>query len=333
MAYLVAQADVRRIPLPDKSVDLVLGSPPYLDCRHYLENGKKIGIARKIDAWVAWMLEVTAECLRVSRGAVVWVAAGKTDKRSYQPACEGLMWEWAKAGGSMYRPCYWHRNGIAGSGGDQWFRADVEYIMCFKRAGPLPWTDNTACGHPPKWAPGGAMSHRISDGTRVNQWGPASRSGSGRRKDGTMKGSERPSHVFCKAGSPRRGNGERDPQVYVPPAISNPGCLFHTNAGGGNMGNPLAHDNEAPFPEALVEPFMKSLCPPGGSCLDPFSGSGTTAAVAHRLGRVGIGFDLRRSQCELGTRRIERPHAAPVKRVAKEASDSPLLDFFGMGGT
>ena len=29
------------------------------------------------------------------------------------------------------------------------------------REGKLPWSDNTACGHPPKWAPGGEMSHRL----------------------------------------------------------------------------------------------------------------------------------------------------------------------------
>ena len=97
------------------------------------------------------------------------------------------MWEWFRqhsgsgvyqdgielpgTAGSAYRPCYWHRVGISGSGGDQWFRADVEYAMCFKRPGPLPWSDNTAMGHPPKWAPGGEMSHRLSDGTRCNPVG------------------------------------------------------------------------------------------------------------------------------------------------------------------
>ena len=91
--HLFAQADAVRLPLPDASVDLVIGSPPYLEARLYLEEGVELGIARDIDAWIAWMLEVTAEALRVTRGAVIWVCAGSTKDRDYQPAAEGLLWE------------------------------------------------------------------------------------------------------------------------------------------------------------------------------------------------------------------------------------------------
>ena len=44
--WLLAQADARRLPLPDRSVDLVFGSPPYVDARLYLEDGKDLGISR-----------------------------------------------------------------------------------------------------------------------------------------------------------------------------------------------------------------------------------------------------------------------------------------------
>jgi len=71
------------------------------------------------------------------------------------------------------------------------------------------------------------------------------------------------------------------------------------------MGHDLAHANEAPYPEKLCEFFIKSLCPPGGIVYDPFSGSGTTVATAQRLGRIGIGSDVRFNQCELGRRRID----------------------------
>lgn len=71
------------------------------------------------------------------------------------------------------------------------------------------------------------------------------------------------------------------------------------------MGSPLASLNEAPFPESLAEFFVRSFCPPGGTVLDPHSGSGTTIAVAERLGRKGIGIDVRESQVELSGRRLE----------------------------
>jgi len=347
VSHLFAKADAAAIPLPDQSVDLVFGSPPYTDARLYLEAGIDLGISRDTDGWVAWMLAATEEALRVSRGCVVWIAWGPTRDRNYQPACEGLMWEWFKRGGSAYRPCFWHRVGISGSGGDQWFRADVEYAMCFKRSGPLPWTDNTAMGHPPKWAPGGEMSHRMSDGTRCNQWG-GHENQSDRGPDGVLKKrTVKPSHRIetrAEAGGRRKaavaqGLGKtmspRDSSVwaegdergewnYVPPAIANPGCLIKTTTGGGQLGWDGAHENEAPFPAELAEWFVRSLCPPGGTVLDPFSGSGTTVSVANAHGRHGIGLDLRMSQCRLGTRRLERPHQI-VPRVQK-AEHFPLFD-------
>jgi hypothetical protein len=71
------------------------------------------------------------------------------------------------------------------------------------------------------------------------------------------------------------------------------------------MGSMLAHENEAPFPERLAEFFLRSFCPSGGVVLDPFSGSATVAAVAQRWDRHAFGLDLRRSQAELGHRRVK----------------------------
>lgn len=309
-SYLLAMADAIRLPLPGKSVDLVFGSPPYIDARTY-----GIGAKRKCAAWVKWMLDVTTECQRVSAGPVVWVAAGGHRGRNYQPACEGLMWEWWRRGGDcqLYRPCIWHRIGIPGSGQDDWFRADTEYVMCFKRRGPLPWSDNTAMGHIPKWAPGGEMSHRLSSGTRRNQWGGGEKSGGHRTTNGGITKYVRPSH---RMHTKRDANGNMQSQAYDSPDLANPGNLIKTKVGGGHLGHNLAHENEAPFPEALARFFVISLCRPGGLILDPFSGSGTTASVAVRNGRRALGFDIRQNQCELGERRISdqlcqqgRPHA------------------------
>ncbi len=330
MSHLFLQGNALRIPLADQSVDLVFGSPPYMEARLYLEDGKDIGIARNVGDWVDWMLGVTEEALRVSRGAVVWVAAGVTRDRNYQPACEGLMWEWHKRGGHAYRPCYWHRVGIPGSGGNQWFRADVEYVMCFKRPGKLPWTDNTAMGQPPRWGAGGEMSHRVKDGDRRNQWGKHENSRNHyRRADGeVVPFAVRPSHRFH---TKRLANGGMEEQFYVPPCLVNPGNLIKTNAGGHHLGSPLAHENEAPFAEDLAKFFVRSLCPPGGLVLDPFSGSGTTVAVAEKHERHGLGLDLRRSQCLLGERRV-KAGMRPVSKLDGEKALVPLpgqLTMFG----
>ena len=42
-----------------------------------------------------------------------------------------------------------------------------------------------------------------------------------------------------------------------------------------------------------------------GLCLDPFSGSGTVALVAHRLDRDFIGFELSKEYCDIAEKRIK----------------------------
>jgi len=99
-------------------------------------------------------------------------------------------------------------------------------------------------------------------------------------------------------------SGRVKSKSYKPPAIANPGNLIHCHGGGGHMGSKLAHENEAPFPEKLAEAFILSFCPPGGTVLDPFSGSGTTGAVAIRHGRKFVGHEIRQSMYELTKQRL-----------------------------
>jgi site-specific DNA-methyltransferase (adenine-specific) len=60
----------------------------------------------------------------------------------------------------------------------------------------------------------------------------------------------------------------------------------------------------AVFPEALVELPIRATCPRGGTVLDPFVGSGTTAVVALRLGRKAIGIDASADCLEFTKKRI-----------------------------
>lgn len=528
---------------PAGSVDLVFSSPPYEEARLYLEGGENLGVARKTEAWVAWMVEVFKAGLHACKGLVAFVVEGQTRQFRYSAGPALLMADLHRAGVHLRKPPIFHRIGIPGSGGPDWLRNDWEWIVCATNGGKLPWSDNTACGHAPKWAPGGEMSHRLATGARVNQWGkPVDANGncSGQANDiepGKKAAvQKRPSHKFMSMTS-RGTNGERKiaggrraptgrnggdvthDDVYDPPAVANPGnniedaialpelvsilsaygnatkrdagavlhelrkaidaqkisswfrgiytalrgetilrpdlygageqdvadlrhlpgvrealyadlswksvlqqamlpefhagnqsaqskkgqqaetkdnmrkvridqtithppqrqesiqqrseelgnslqflsqqgtqseknvfnlqeaadgarllskafvpiqkvwqstlfeafaaqsansCeqlsdWFHTIVGGGVMGgDAFSSQNEAPFPESLCEFFVKSFCPPGGVCCDPFSGSGTTGAVSVRNGRKFIGCDLRPSQVDLGNRRIEQ---------------------------
>lgn len=59
----------------------------------------------------------------------------------------------------------------------------------------------------------------------------------------------------------------------------------------------------ATFPEKLIEPCIKAGCPPGGTVLDLFGGSGTTGRVATRLRRNSILIDLNQEYVELQHKR------------------------------
>jgi hypothetical protein len=265
--------------LPLDAVSLVFGSPPYVGARLYLEDSRDLGIARDVGAWVAWMVRVYRACLRVCTGLVAFVVEGQTKDFSYDAAPILLAAELSRAGICLRKPPIYRRVGIPGSGSTDWLRNDYELIICATHGGRLPWADNKACGKPPKYKPGGAMSYRTVTGERCN-------AGKGRGTRGKSDGDLRTA------------------EGYKQPKLANPGNVIDCKVGGGRMGSKLAHENEAPFPEELAEFFVKSFCPPGGIVLDPFAGSGTTLAVALHHGRRALGVDLRKSQVDLTRRRV-----------------------------
>lgn len=295
---------------PADSIDLVFGSPPYEQARLYLEGGTNMGISRKTGQWVAWMVDVYQAAQLACKGLVAFVVTGQTRNYRWSAGPALLMAELYKAGMNLRNPPIFHRVGIPGSGGPDWLRSDYEWIVCTSRPGQLPWSDNTAAGHPPKWAPGGEMSHRLSNGTRTNQWGKTGTE-KGAGQDGEkcfVRTKARPSHRTVTKGTATRGSKDGDTQNgdgYDPPALANPGNIIKLNVGGGLMGgDEFSSQNEAPFPEKLAEFFVLSFCPPGGTVADCFSGSGTTAAVCKQTGRNFTGCDLRQSQVDLGLKRL-----------------------------
>ena len=272
----IFQGDARHLPLESQSVDLVIGSPAYQDARRYNSND----IARGCDDWVDFMATATVEAVRVCRGLVLWVCAGVTRDTEYQPGPEGLVWAAHQRGISIWRPCIWTKNGLPGTGGNQWLRNDWEFVLAFKNRGPLPWANPLAMGNPPKYTRGGRMRNRGRD-------------------------------------------DQREDAAYPVPKLANPGNVVHVTVGGGHLGHPLAHENEAPFPEKLVEFFIRSFCPPDGIVLDPFCGSGTSLAVARKFGRRGIGVDIRENQVSLARLRVGDAIYDPIAGGAEGEDRKP----------
>ena len=61
----------------------------------------------------------------------------------------------------------------------------------------------------------------------------------------------------------------------------------------------------ATFPKELIRDCVLAGCPSGGVILDPFMGTGTTAAVALEYGRKYIGFELNADYFEIINKKIQ----------------------------
>lgn len=68
---------------------------------------------------------------------------------------------------------------------------------------------------------------------------------------------------------------------------------------GKNKGHP------ATFPDQLARDHILSWSNEGDLVLDPFIGSGTTAAISKETGRNYIGFDISAEYCKLAEKRVE----------------------------
>lgn len=257
---------------PDNHFDLIFCSPPYENCRSY-----GIGFDLRGQDWVDWAVERYIECTRVCRGLVAWVVEGKTKNFRWSATPALMIADLHRRGVRLRKPPIFHRVGIPGGGGPDWWRNDYEFIVCSSK-GRLPWSDNLAAGHEQKYKSGGALSHRKKDGSRID-------------------GKERLEKV----------NSSRH-------KLANPGNVLHLVTGGGHLGSRIAEEQEAPFPEALVDPFVRCFCPPGGIVGDIFCGSGTVAAVAIKTGRRYFCSDIREDQIELTRRRIDEARSSLPER-------------------
>jgi DNA modification methylase len=74
------------------------------------------------------------------------------------------------------------------------------------------------------------------------------------------------------------------------------------------LGGARKKGHDAPFPEEIPRRLIRMFSFPGDTVLDPFLGTGTTAAVARSLGRNAIGYEIKKEFVGLAMERL-RPDA------------------------
>jgi len=247
--------------LPEGSVDCVVTSPPYFGLRDYGYD-EQIGLEDTPAAFVARLVDVFREVRRVlAPHGTCWVNMGD----SY--ASGGRTWRAPNTNGM--------RSGASAARMD-WRPADPEGIKPKDLLG-IPWRlafalqdDGWWLRSDVIWAKPNPMPESVTDRpTKAHEY--------------LFLLTKAPRYYWDAEGVREEGAGRLD----VGPATR--GRNIRTVWTFPTEPNPEAHF--ATFPRELVRRCLTAGCKPGGTVLDPFIGSGTTAVVARAMGMRCVGID------------------------------------------
>jgi DNA modification methylase len=295
--------------LPDESVDCCVTSPPYWGLRDYGEEGQ-IGLERTPAEWIERLVELFREVRRVLRGrGTLWLNLGdtfnaynggagpgsklsktQTEQRPRLASGYGLQDKSLKPKDLIGIP--W-RVALALQADGWWLRSDIVW----SKPNPMPESisDRPTKSHEHVFLLTKSERYYFGQedlresytstrwGGRYHNAGPDEKyvNGDGRMAATAKVRKDRPQfdHYPNEA-----GRNVRD--VWEIPTRSYPDAHF------------------AVFPVELARRMILGGCPPGGTVLDPFGGSGTTALVARNLERKAVLIELNTDYCEMAARRL-----------------------------
>lgn len=272
----VHQGDVREClrNLPAESVQVCVTSPPYWGLRDYGVDGQ-LGLEATPDEYVANMVAVFREVRRVLRkDATLWLNLGDAYAANAAHVPSGL-----KPKDLIGLP--W-RVAFALQADGWWLRSEITWA---KRSPiPEPVRDRPTCATEKVFLLTRSPRY-FYDREAVKEPSVSSHaSGNGYgRSEQLSRGGRGQAHGWTKDDG-KDGRNMRNFWLLGPDPY--PGAHFAT------------------YPEALVVPCIKAGSREGDVVLDPFAGSGTTLAVARRLGRRAVGIELNPEYVELIKKRV-----------------------------
>jgi site-specific DNA-methyltransferase (adenine-specific) len=222
---------------------------------------------KSIEDYLYWSSLVIEECCRVAKGAVCWNVEGYVRNGSYLPLPELVSTRVFTRGHVNHRKrAVYYRFGTPGGNPDA-LADHHEIVLIFSgKAGRLHYSNPKACGHPPKFEVGGQ--------TR-----------------------------------PRGSNDDRVKSTFKNPKVCKASNVISCGAVGSHMDetselSKISCENEAPFSYKLARTLVRTYCPPTGTVLDPFCGSGMVLKEAAITCRNSIGIDIRQSQIDLAKAKV-----------------------------
>lgn len=265
--------------LPADSADLVVTSPPYADARKSSYGGVPPG------EYVDWFLPIGGQLLRVLKPSGTFILNIKEGCRGGErhPYVLELILALRQQGWCWTEEFVWHKRHCYPGRWPNRFRDTWERLLQFNK------TKSFAMYQEAVMVP--AKGSTVARGRQVrpgDELQVVSGSGSGLSR-------RMASCVQVGSGAARQGAAiEGRARVF-------PDNVLYLAVETRNRGH------SAVFPEAVPEWFIRLFTVPGDVVLDPFMGSGTTNAVAQRLGRHSIGIDILPTHVELARQRLADP--------------------------
>ena len=261
--------------LPDAAIDAVVTSPPYYRQRDY-GSKQQLGQEASPETYVQRLAELFAELKRVVKpSGSAWVVIGD---KYVNGELLGMPWRVCLAlkdvGWKLRSDCIWHKPNAMPSSVKTRPTTDHEYIFFFSNADKY-YYDADAIREP---------HVTFTDKSK-------------------MKGGR--NHFGKRGGTPEKGKNSGDNNLHD----GRWDQAFHPN--GRNKRtvwsislSKFREAHFAVFPEQLVSTCIRASSPEDGIVLDPFSGAGTTALAAKKLGRGYVGIDCVKEYCQLSRKRV-----------------------------
>jgi DNA modification methylase len=302
---------------PDGCVQTCVTSPPYWGLRDYGVEGQ-IGAEATLEEWVARMVEVFREVRRVLRDdGTLWLNLGDSynvgTNAARRPSTSAEHGYWQHDHGDIRRAAL----GLKPKDlcGQPWtvalaLRADGWYLrrdIIWVKPNPMPESakDRPTTAHEYLFLLS-KSPHYYYDADAIKE--PVT-GGAHARGDGINPKAQKQPRAQDGTG-PRAGTGRftAAPGRGRTPSFSGATNLLVSERNKRSVWTvatcPYPDAHFATFPPKLITPCIQAGAPEGGVVLDPFVGSGTTAMVAHALGRRYVGIELNPEYVAMAEKRL-----------------------------
>ena len=289
--------------LPNKSINMIMTSPPYWALRDYGIDGQ-LGLEPTFDLYIKHLCDIFDEVKRVLRDdGTCWVDLGdtywgggqgggnyggkettpesaygkKAKGKGYESKClvmipERFAIEMINRGWILRNVIIWHKPNAMPSSVKDRFTVDFEYVFFFSKKKKYYFETQYEDA---KTNSSASFNLRVRDVKKGFS-----------KKSGQYKASEKEVEQYHGQNIKQ---GEKRTKRSMWPICS----------------RPFKESHFAVYPEELCETPIKAGCPERGIILDPFFGSGTTGIVALKQNKKFIGIELNPEYIEIAKKRLK----------------------------